>query len=234
MKAGAEQVGAATFVSVPCHSIAKPLIRKDPIPSTARVFSFVTSNIRYGTPTGLYLIIEQVHAKPGMPSFGNTIGPSITQIYRVVLQIHDLHDTYLDGKPVTGRSLSPWQLVKGSLGIGISTRPNGARSVKLEYAGFTNLVQPLPALGDLISETLTKQRAFASRSPYIFGVDPLPAVMLHGNTRAVFLQRDGGLSPSTAIAKYNSTTRELVLLNTIEQVDRTLRELNAKLPVLQF
>ncbi|WP_157644163.1 hypothetical protein [Burkholderia ubonensis] len=48
------------------------------------------------------------------------------------------------------------------------------------------------------------------------------------------MQRDGGLSPSTAIAKYNSTTRELVLLNTIEQVDRTLRELNAKLPVLQF
>ncbi|RQP85247.1 hypothetical protein [Burkholderia ubonensis] len=88
MKAGAEQVGAATIESVPCYSIAKPLIRKDPIRSTARVFSFVTFNIRYGTLTGLYLMdttaipLYQIGVLPGLSVLAYTIALGVIRSHR--------------------------------------------------------------------------------------------------------------------------------------------------------
>ena len=50
----------------------------------------MTTDIRYGTRTGLSLIIEQMHAKPGMPALGNVIGPSLTQIYRVDIPLYQI------------------------------------------------------------------------------------------------------------------------------------------------
>lgn len=38
--------------------------------------------INYGQPTGMYLLIEQLHAKSGLPSLANTVGASNLQIYR--------------------------------------------------------------------------------------------------------------------------------------------------------
>ncbi|MGU3775775.1 hypothetical protein [Burkholderia metallica] len=50
----------------------------------------MTTDIRYGIPTGSYLITEQIHAKPGMPALGNTIGPSLMQVYRVDIPLYQI------------------------------------------------------------------------------------------------------------------------------------------------
>ncbi|WP_157649913.1 hypothetical protein [Burkholderia ubonensis] len=62
--------------------------RKDPIPSTARVLSFVASNIRYGTPTGLYLMdttaipLHQIGVLPGLSVLAYTIALGVIRSHR--------------------------------------------------------------------------------------------------------------------------------------------------------
>lgn len=184
--------------------------------------------VTYGKPAGLYILIEQLHAKSGMPSFGNTIGPSMQQIYRQVYQLHSLHDTFIDGQRVTPATATVWQQIKGALGINITTAPNGKHATKLEYAGFTNEIQPLPKMGDTLPQGLTRQYLFRTPSPYLFGTDPIPEVRLYRNPRSVFRQVNGGTSPSTAMARFNSTNGELVMLESASEIELALREFETK------
>ncbi|WP_321963535.1 hypothetical protein [Paraburkholderia sp. J7] len=193
----------------------------------------MTASIPYGTPTGLYLIIEAIIPKLGLPSFANTIDPSNKQIYRVVLQIYQLSDIDIDGKLVTD-NMSLWDSAKGALGIGVTTRPNGESKLVLDYAGYPKVLQTLPEIGHLVPSALTNEHASHAFSLYTLGVDPLPSVTLYANPRVVFLATNGGRSVPTAMAKYNSTTRELVMLDTVAQIEQTKRELASQIPVLRF
>lgn len=91
----------------------------------------------------------------------------------------------------------------------------------LEYADFTNEIQPLPKLGDTLPKGLTRQYLLRTPSPYIFGIDPIPA-------RSVFRQVNGGTSSSTAIARFNSNTGELVMLESANEIELAIREFEAK------
>jgi hypothetical protein len=151
----------------------------------------VAASIPYASATGLYLITEQIYpSQPGMPSLANTVGPVLTKIYRRVLQIRALSDIYIDGKPEADASL--WQQVRGAFGIGVTTHPTGKHAVVLEYAGVSNKVTPLPRMGNLLPEAITRERT--GPSPLSFGNDPLPNVQLYSNPRVVFLMPGGGQS----------------------------------------
>ena len=191
-------------------------------------------NVEYGTPTGMYVIVEQIYQKSGMPSIGNTIGPALIQIYRTVLQIYNLSDTYMDGELVDASNMTVWQMIKGSMGIGVATNLNGKSSIKLEYSGFVNVIQPLPEIKAVVPKLLSQTYIFKARSPYIYGQDPLREIKLYKNPKVVFLQTGGGSSPATAIAKYNGKSREVKILNTASQVDMAIRELKLENQWLKF
>ncbi|WP_333994513.1 hypothetical protein [Burkholderia orbicola] len=190
--------------------------------------------IDYGQPTGVYLLIEQLHAKSGLPSLANTIGSSNLQIYRTVAQLYETADIYVDNQRALAGEMTMWQMLKGAFGIDVVTRPNGKTTLVLEYAGFVNNITPLPKIGNLLPEFMTNEYALKVRSPYIFGTDPLPDIQLYRHAKSVFMQRHGGQSPATAMAKYHRRTRELIRLNTISEIDNALRDLRTALPSLNF
>ncbi|WP_175798787.1 hypothetical protein [Burkholderia ambifaria] len=68
--------------------------------------------INYGQPTGMYLVIEQLDAKSGLPSLANTIGASNLQIYRTVAQLYETADIYIDNRRVASGELTMWQMLK--------------------------------------------------------------------------------------------------------------------------
>ncbi|KVW34170.1 hypothetical protein WK95_26530 [Burkholderia ubonensis] len=182
----------------------------------------------------MYLLIEQLHAKSGLPSLANTIGASNLQIYRTVAQLYETADIYIDNQRVASGEMTMWQMLKGAFGIDVVTRPNGKTTLVLEYAGFVSNITPLPKIGNLLPELITKEYTLKVRSPYIFGTDPLPDIQLYRHAKSVFMQRNGGQSPATAMAKYNRRTRELIRLNTISEIDSVLRDLRTALPSLNF
>ena len=157
----------------------------------------------------VYVVIEQVYPnKGGIPTWNNTVGPSLTQIQRVVAQVCMEQERQYDGKPIDGAGIPTlWQVVTDYFSPGrLTQKPTGKRSFVLMYAGFLNSAQLMPQLGDAIPEFLTKNRDFVPPSAYVYGSDPIPTVLLYKNPNVKFVSLDGGQKPPTAVAIYNKTT----------------------------
>lgn len=188
----------------------------------------------HGKATGLYVIIEQIYPKQGLPSIANTIGPNLIQVVRQVFQLYEMEDMYINGKPAIPSTLTPWDRLKASIGLGVDFVLNGKRKVILEYSGFIDDVQPLPKLASWIPEFLTKQRVFTMPTPYAYGRDPLPTVRLYKNNSAVFIAKDGGAGLPIAVAKYNSHTHQISMSPSIAHVNQTIADIRRANPEIIF
>ncbi|HKT26766.1 hypothetical protein [Dyella sp.] len=73
----------------------------------------------HGKATGLYVIIEQIYPKQGLPSIANTFGPNLIQVARQVFQLYEMKDMYINGKPAIPSTLTPWDRLKASIGLGV-------------------------------------------------------------------------------------------------------------------
>lgn len=189
------------------------------------------NNVQICTPQPSYVVIEQIHPKPGLPAFGNTIGPSLFQVFRRVLQVCAEQDVYFEGRRLRGTP-STWQYLRDFLQPGpqITTARNGKQRFILTYAGFTNLLTPLPDVGGLLPETWTKQYDLGTPlSPYRFGKDPIPRVRLHGNPRVQFVM-PGGNPPATAVGVWHAATARLNLPDYAER-QRVIQKLVEPIPV---
>lgn len=165
------------------------------------------------TPQPTYIIIEQIHSKAGLPtSVGGTIGPGQYQLFRRVIQVCDIEDMFFDGKRIFGTP-STWQYIQEFLRPGkqITKHPTGEKQFVLVYAGFKNILTPLPKIGNLLPESWTKKYDLGTPpSPFIYGRDPIPAVSLYGNPRTEFVMI-GGTPPPVAVGVYNQTRNQLTL-----------------------
>ena len=65
------------------------------------------------TGTGIYIIVERLY--DFLSPKWNNIGMSNTQVHRVVYQLYEKADVYLDGQKIDTSTLSLWQRVKYSL-----------------------------------------------------------------------------------------------------------------------
>jgi hypothetical protein len=168
-------------------------------------------------PSGkIYLIIESVFQKQGVPTLGNTVGPSLTQVQRQIYTECDVQDRYFKGKRID-ENASAWQMAEILFNQGkIETRPTGASIDMLVYVGTRNELVPVQQLRDWIPVALTKPLTLSKAfSPTPFGVDPIPAIQLYGNKAISFISV-GGDSPPTAMALYHTDTHKLELLGAIE------------------
>lgn len=165
----------------------------------------------YCKPQPTYVIIEQIHSKAGLPSAaGGIIGPGLCQLYRRVIQVCDVQDIFFDGKNILGTP-STWQYIQEFLQPGkhITTHPTGEKQFTKVYAGFKNLLTPLPKIGNLFPESWTKQYDLGTPpSPFSYGRDPIPNIELYGNPRAEFVMI-GGAPPPVAVGVYNQTRNQI-------------------------
>lgn len=153
-------------------------------------------------PESTYVVVEQIHSKSGMPSVSNLPGPSLQQVFRRVARVCSVQDTYYNGHRLDGNP-SVWQFLKDFLlpGQQITTRRAGESRFYLAYAGFNNILQPLPwtekyDLGPPPVAALS------------YGVDPIPDVRLYGHPQAQFVSLGGDSAP-TAIGIYRQEKRHL-------------------------
>lgn len=192
------------------------------------------AGFEYGKATGLYVIIEQIYPKQGLPSIANIFGPNLIQVVRQVFQLYEMEDVYINGKPAIPSTLSPWDRLKASIGLGVDFVLNGKRKVKLEYSGFINDIQLLPKFASWLPEFLTKQRVFTAPTPYTYGRDPLPTVRLYENNRAIFIAKDGGTGITVAVAKYNSHTHQIAMSPSIAHISQTIADIRRANPEINF
>jgi hypothetical protein len=154
------------------------------------------------SPQARFVIIEQVYSKSGIPAFGNTIGPSLQQVFRRVIQVCGVQNAFFNGAPIAGMP-STWQLIQELVlpGTQITTRDTGEQNLVLVYAGFRNIVTPLPTLKehDLGGPPL---------GLFTYGSDPLPNVHLYGNSKVQFVAV-GGKGAPTAVATYDASRNAL-------------------------
>lgn len=185
------------------------------------------------TPQPTYVIVEQIHRKAGLPSIprtGGVLGPSLHQVFRRVLQVCAEQDLYFNGRRVEGTPTT-WQYIQELLlpGEQFTTRPTGQRQFVLVYAGFRNIVRPLPRVGNLLPESWTRQYDLGTPpSPFVYGTDPIPTVQLYGNDRAEFVM-PGGQPPPTALGIYHSSAGRLELPSQSAR-DRMVQELVQPVP----
>lgn len=164
---------------------------------------------RLCAPEPIYVIRETIHPGRGLPQLWNTVGPELTKVQRTVWQVCALEEEFFDGERLDD-SLSDfrrlWELL--TPGTQITKRRTGRKELMAVYAGFRNILRvftELPGLPDAV----TRERDLGTlRSPFIYGVDPIPQVRLYGNPSVMFTSA-GGTSPPTALAVYYATSGKL-------------------------
>lgn len=192
-----------------------------------------STKIKLCTPQPTYIIIEQIHPKGGIPQFGNTVGPSMLQVYRRIAQTCDVQDMFFEGKRINGMP-STWQYVQEYLKPGrqITTSPTGVKEFVLTYAGFKNILTPLPKIGGLIPASWTTERDLGvPPMAFVYGADPIPQVQLYGNPQVQFTM-SGGKPPPIAVGLYHKGRNKLELPTPAER-DRVIKQLVQPKPARQ-
>lgn len=181
-------------------------------------------DIQLCTPQATYFIVERVYTMYTT----HTPGPSWRKITRHVAQTCNVEDIYYDGQRVDGMP-STWQYLMDALGFAeLTTRPTGETNLMLAYAGFEDLVRPLPE--DLhipqLPEFPFQEYRLPQISPFTYGEDPIPQVRLFNDPSVPFVA-PGGDGPPTAMAVYHGDTgrRELIPPG---QLEIMLQQLNVR------
>ena len=166
------------------------------------------------TPNDTYVIVERVY----VVFTTARIGPTMRKVVRHVARTCDVQDVYYDGQRLSSMP-NGWQLLMDALRLAtISTRPTGEQRLMLAYAGFDNLVTPLPP--DLqiphVPEAVFREHRLPNIGQMTYGRDPIPDVRLFGNPRVPFVS-PGGDEPPMAMAVYYGGQRRLEPVPRAEQ-----------------
>lgn len=169
-------------------------------------------------PNNNYIIVERVQ----IVYTTHTPGASFRKVTRHVAQTCDKQDMFYNGELVDGIP-TPWQYLMDALSFGeITYQPNGQRSVVLIYAGFENLLRPLPAEFNISIvpeplEFLFEEHNVPTTGLFVYGEDPIPDVRLFNDPSAYFIAAGGNGNPTAMAVYYGDTGRlEHVLPDQVE------------------
>lgn len=165
--------------------------------------------------TGIFIIKEQIFSKNGLPSIGH-FSPSAVQIQRYVYQLRKEQEVFWEGRKIDYTQLGIWEKFKILMGNDLVSRDKqgGSTLYSLEFAGFETRVTPLDGAKAPLPDFLGKSYKINVPTPYIYGQDPIPEMKLYGRKDVSFIMSNGGLSAPTAMAKYNKTTKNLIMIRT--------------------
>lgn len=177
--------------------------------------------------TGIYLIKESLHSKAGLPTLGNTIGPSGIQIVKSVYHLMTEYDAFYEGRPINYEGLSLWDKFKVIFGVDIIERikPGGNVTLHYEYCGFTTFITPLDGFDRFLPEWFSAKHRMGNFNLFQFGHDPVKNINLYRNSKASFFIDNGGEGIPTAFGKYNSKSKEMVYIRSEKEFMKTIRDI---------
>ena len=157
-----------------------------------------------------FVVVEEIHPKTGLPSAVNTVGPGLWQVVRRIFHFCDTSITLFKGRPMKQLpGFEHWIQELVLPGEQITTKRVGPVKMYLVYVGFTNILTPLPKIGNLLPETWTREYNLGvPPTPFTYGTDPLGGVRLYGRP-SVILEMPGGKPPATAMALVPRGTQKL-------------------------
>lgn len=169
----------------------------------------------YFKGTDIYLIKEQIYSKSGLPSIGNTIGPTGIQVVKSVYQLMREQEAFYEGKPLNYGELDLWDKFKIVFGIDISERDKAGGKVafSLAYCGFSTFITPVDGFDRILPKWFSTKHNTSIATPYTYGRDPIQHVNLYRNTRVRFFADNGGDGNPCALAKYNAKTQEMIYID---------------------
>ncbi|MGA7510991.1 MAG: hypothetical protein WBW72_22140 [Erwinia billingiae] len=189
----------------------------------------MTNNIANYKGTGIFIITEHLYSR-GAPNW-NGIGASMVQVYKMVYQLYQKQDVYLEGNLITPDTVTLWQRLKILSGAHLvqNDASDHQTCFSLDYAGSRFMATPLSSFdSDKIPAFLTKEYSLPTRKILALGSDPFPDVNIYGRKDARFVMASGGKEDPTAAAKYDSNTRQLVLVDPGEELSRLMKLLNTQ------
>lgn len=178
--------------------------------------------------TGIYLIREQAYPKTGLPSFGNSIGPSDIQLVKTVFQLVKEQDVFYKDTLLSDSSkIGLWDSFKMAMGVDVRAldKPHGDLILRFEYCGFTTFITPLDGFDRLLPSWFSTKQEYHVPTPYTFGHDPVKNIELYRNITYNFFVSNGGDGVPQAIVKYNSHTKEIKKINSEAEYSKIAKEL---------
>lgn len=188
----------------------------------------MADNIDTYKGTGIFIIVERLYNRDAPNWHG--IGASMIQVHKMVYQLYRKQDVLLEGETITPESATWWQRIKILSGAELVQRNAADNDIRfaLDYAGSRFNVTPL-SLGGLTSkkipEFLTTEYTLPTRNIMAYGSDPLPNVNLYGRPDTRFIKAGGGRDDPIAAAKYDLRTKQLKLIDPVNQLRTTMRQL---------
>lgn len=156
--------------------------------------------------TNVYFVQETIHGRVGLPSFGNTIGPSAIQVVKKVLVVAKERD-----------------------------KTNGELYLLLVFNGNTYWVNAINDMEEILPESFSEPHKFNLPNITNYGDDPFPEFNLYHNMNASFFIRSGGTANPEAWAIFNIRTKETIYIESAREYDKIMKdfERNGILPLSQ-
>lgn len=189
----------------------------------------MANNIANYKGTVIHIITERLYSR-GAPNW-NGIGASMVQVYKMVYQLYQKQDVYLEEKRITPDTVTLWQRLKILSGAHLFQRNSSDHSncFSLDYAGSRFMATPLSSFDSKkIPTFLTKEYSLPTRRILALGRDPFPQVNIYGRQDAHFVMASGGKDDPIAAAKYDSNTRQLVLVDPGQELSSLMRLLSTQ------
>lgn len=189
----------------------------------------MADNIANYKGTGIFIIVERLYSR-GAPNW-HGIGASMMQVHRMVYQLYQQQDIFLEGQKITPSTVTLWQRVKILFGADLVQRNSATNSTRfsLDYAGSRFMATPLASIDSKkIPDFLSREYTLPGRNILALGNDPFPNVTIYGRSDAKFVMADGGKGDPTAAAKYDIKTKQLVMVDPGQELPRLMQRLKKR------
>lgn len=186
-------------------------------------------NIANYKGTGIFIIVERLYSR-GAPNW-HGVGASMVQVHKMVYQLYQKQDVYLEGVKVSPDTVTIWQRLKILFGAHLVQRDAADKNTcfSLDYAGSRFMATPLSSIDSKkIPEFLTKEYSLPTGRVLALGRDPFPNVNIYGRPGARFVMARGGKEDPTAAAKYDANTRQMVMVDPGHELSRLMQLLNTQ------
>jgi hypothetical protein len=143
-------------------------------------------------------------------------------------------DVFMDGEKLDLGNITMWQRFKSITGSKLTVKDSS--DVKfiynLDYAGSEFIGVPIQGIKiegntNYFYKLLTKEYRIPSPKLLRYGSDSLKNIKIYGRSNATFFMDNGGRNAPTAAAKYNKSTGELVLIKSMHELSKIMRDVKS-------
>lgn len=175
--------------------------------------------------TGVYILVERIYPRDSITNW-NGIGSTTVQVHKMVYELYQRQNVYLDGEVITPTTISLWQNIKILFGakLVLENSTNESFEFVLVYSGSKFIMTLIDGISSrYIPGFLKKAWRLPTERILSYGVDPIPGISIYGHKAAEFIVRDGGKGTPEAAAKYDVNTNQLIMVHSEKELPDLMR-----------